>query len=63
MVFQIGDVTVRSVVGLVDRSFDLPRFFPLANEGDLQAHLEWMTPCHFDPAGRRVLLSIHSWLL
>jgi glyoxylase-like metal-dependent hydrolase (beta-lactamase superfamily II) len=61
--FRIGDVTIQPVVEMIDRSFDFFRFFPLATEADLQANIGWMAPHHFEAAGRRVLLSMHSWLL
>jgi glyoxylase-like metal-dependent hydrolase (beta-lactamase superfamily II) len=63
MSLYIGDVSVTPIIEMVDRSFDFFRFFPLATEDDLRANIGWMMPHHFDPEGRRVLLSMHSWLL
>ncbi len=51
------------IVEMVDRSFDMLRFFPLATEADIAANLAWMAPHHFDPETRRLLLSMHSWLV
>ncbi|KOX48007.1 beta-lactamase [Streptomyces purpurogeneiscleroticus] len=48
---------------MVDSSFDLLRFLPLATEAEIAAHERWMAPHHFDPASRRILLSMHSWLV
>lgn len=63
MRFRIGDAIVSPVVEMIDRSFDFLTFFPAATEEDLQANLDWMAPHHFEAAGRRVLLSMHSWLV
>ena len=48
---------------MVDHSFEFLRFFPLATEEALQENLSWMTPGHYDAASKRLLLSMHSWLL
>jgi glyoxylase-like metal-dependent hydrolase (beta-lactamase superfamily II) len=63
MSFQVGAATVTPVVEMVDRSFDFLAFLPKATEDALRANLHWMAPHHFDPASRRVLLSMHSWLV
>ncbi len=63
MTFRVGRATVTPIVEMVDSSFDLLRFFPLATEAEIAAHERWMAPHHFDPASRRILLSMHSWLV
>src|SRR4051812_2462282 len=63
MSFQVGAATVTPVVEMVDHSFDFFRFFPKATEAALQENVGWMAPHHFDKASRRVLLSMHSWLV
>ena len=63
MMFQVGDASITPIVEMVDRSFDFLTFFPLATEADLHANLGWMAPHHVDPATRRILLSMHSWLV
>jgi glyoxylase-like metal-dependent hydrolase (beta-lactamase superfamily II) len=63
MKLRIGEAVVTPVVEMVDRSFDFLRFFPLATEADIAANLAWMAPHHFDPETRRLLLSMHAWLV
>ncbi|BAQ49977.1 MULTISPECIES: MBL fold metallo-hydrolase [Methylobacterium] len=63
MRFRVGAATVTPIVEMVDRSFDMLRFFPLATGADIAANLAWMAPHHFDPRTRRLLLSMHSWLV
>ena len=63
MSFRVGMARVTPVVEMVDHSFDFLRFFPLATKQDLQDNLGWMAPRHYDPVRRRILLSMHSWLV
>ena len=63
MSFEVGPARVTPVVEMVDHSFDFFRFFPKATEEALRANLDWMAPHHFEPTTRRVLLSMHSWLV
>lgn len=63
MRFRVGDATVTPIVEMVDSSFDVLRFFPLATEAEIAAHEGWMAPRHFNPQTRRIYLSMHSWLV
>ena len=63
MSVRVGAAKVTPVVEMVDHSFDFFRFFPKATQEALDANFDWMAPHHFDRATRRVLLSMHAWLI
>ncbi len=44
MTFRVGRATVTPIVEMVDSSFDVLRFFPLATEAEIAAHERWMAP-------------------
>jgi len=60
---KIGDATATLIEEMVDKSFDLIKFFPLATREAVDENQDWMAPGHYDPATGRMLLSMHSWLI
>lgn len=61
--FKIGSVIATRVEEMIDRSFELKKFFPLATDEDIARNIDWMAPGHYEPASGRLLLSMHSWLV
>jgi len=59
----IGAATATRIEELYRADWDAPAFFPDWRREDVEPHLGWMVPDHYDPAANALKLSIHSWLI
>jgi glyoxylase-like metal-dependent hydrolase (beta-lactamase superfamily II) len=59
----IGTATATRIEEFYRADWDAPAFFPDWRKEDIESHLGWMVPDHYDPAANALKLSIHSWLI
>src|SRR5580704_8561409 len=62
-VFKIGKATVTRIEETYLPIYPVTDIFPAVTEAQLVEHAHWLAPHHYDPASRKIKLSVHSWLL
>jgi glyoxylase-like metal-dependent hydrolase (beta-lactamase superfamily II) len=62
-VFKVGKATVTRIEETYLPIYPVTDIFPAVTEAQLAEHAHWLSPHHYDPASRKIKLSVHSWLL
>lgn len=62
-VFKVGKATLTRIEETYLPVYSPADIFPDLTEALLDQHMPWLAPNHYDPATRKLLLSVHSWLL
>jgi hypothetical protein len=62
-VFKVGKATVTRIEETYLPIYPVTDIFPAVTETQLAEHAHWLGPHHYDPASRKIKLSVHSWLL
>ena len=62
-VFKVGKATVTRIEETYLPIYPVTDIFPAVTEAQLAEHAHWLAPHHYDPASRKIKLSVHSWLL
>ena len=62
-VFKVGKATVTRIEETYLAIYPPAETFSDFTEAHLQEHGHWLAPHHYDPAARKLKLSVHSWLL
>ena len=62
-VFKVGNATVTRIEETYLPIYPVTDIFPAVTEAQLAEHAHWLAPHHYDPAARKIKLSVHSWLL
>jgi len=60
---QIGDIALDRVAETDGLGFSPRGLFADFDEETFRRHLPWMAGRHYDPATRRLIMSVHSWVL
>jgi glyoxylase-like metal-dependent hydrolase (beta-lactamase superfamily II) len=61
--FQVGSATVTRIEETYLAVYDPKEIFPGFTDDIHKEHAHWLAPNHYDPASRKIKLSVHSWLL
>jgi glyoxylase-like metal-dependent hydrolase (beta-lactamase superfamily II) len=61
--YQIGAVGIERVGEMLGPSMEPQVLFPELDPEVFARHLDWMVPHYYDPASRRFITSIHSWVV
>src|SRR5580658_4146559 len=62
-VFKVGKAIVTRIEETYLPIYPVAEIFPAVTEAQLAEHGHWLSPHHYDPASRKIKLSVHSWLL
>jgi len=62
-VFKVGKATVTRIEETYLPIYPPAEIFPALTDAHLAEHGHWLAPHHYDPAARKLKLSVHSWLL
>jgi hypothetical protein len=62
-VFKVGKATVTRIEETYLPIYPVTDIFSAVTEAKLAEHAHWLAPHHYDPASRKIKLSVHSWLL
>jgi glyoxylase-like metal-dependent hydrolase (beta-lactamase superfamily II) len=62
-VFKVGKATVTRIEETYLPIYPVTDIFPAVTDAQLAEHAHWLAPHHYDPASRKIKLSVHSWLL
>jgi glyoxylase-like metal-dependent hydrolase (beta-lactamase superfamily II) len=60
---RIGDMSLSRVEEMMIPLIEASRMFPAFGEETLREHGHWLSPRYYDKDTKRLLLSIHSWVL
>ena len=63
MTIAIGDIAVARIEELSGPVFEPEHLIPAWNKADVEPHMHWLVPGHFDPVSGNLVGSFHSWLL
>jgi glyoxylase-like metal-dependent hydrolase (beta-lactamase superfamily II) len=62
-VFKVGKATITRIEETYLPVYPPADIFPDLTEALLNEHVGWLAPNHYDPNSKKLLLSVHSWLL
>jgi len=62
-VFKVGKATLTHIEETYLPVYPPADIFPDLTEALLNEHVHWLAPHHYDPQSKKLLLSVHSWLL
>lgn len=62
-VFKVGKATITRIEETCQAVYPIADIFPAFTEADLREHGHWLAPNHYDIASKKIMLSVHSWLL
>jgi glyoxylase-like metal-dependent hydrolase (beta-lactamase superfamily II) len=62
-VFKVGKATITRIEETYLPVYPPADIFPDLTEALLHEHAHWLAPSHYDPQSKKLLLSVHSWLL
>jgi glyoxylase-like metal-dependent hydrolase (beta-lactamase superfamily II) len=63
MTIAIGDIAVARIEEKAGPVFGPEGLIPAWNKKDVEPHMHWLVPGHFDPVSGNLVGSFHSWIL
>lgn len=61
--FRIGDTTITRIEEVLGPGFVARQILPDWSDEAVAPHLSWLVPDHYEPEKRRLVASLHSWMV